>query len=104
MLRSRVLLRRPVLCAYLRDEADSNCNRASSQYRRSLDLRVVVSFDTISTTAGAEIQSAVDAGALQIISPHRVLHTATNPRPVAAQTPLRPRQNSRVDNGRRSLP
>src|SRR5438105_15708 len=66
-------------CAYLRDGADSNCNRATSQYRRSLDLRGVVSFDTVPTTAGAGIQSAVDAGALQIISLHRAAHIATNP-------------------------
>src|SRR5437016_5895619 len=104
MLRSRALLRRPVLCAYLRDGADSNCNRATSQYRRSLDLRGVVSFDTISTTAGAEVQSAVDAGALQIISPRRVSHTATNQHPVATQTLRRLRSNLRVDSDRRSLP
>src|SRR5436190_951197 len=104
MPRSRVLLRRPLLCAYLQDDADSNCNRATSQYRRSLDLRGVISFDTISTTAGAEIQSAAVGGALQIILLHHASHTATTQHPVATHKLLRLPRNSRVDSDRRSLP
>ena len=71
---------------------------------KSTVYRSVVSFDTVPTTAGAGIQSAVDAGALQIISLHRAAHTATNQHPVATHKLLRPCRDLPFDNGRRSLP
>ncbi len=51
-----------------------------------------------------KIQSAVDAGALQIISPHPVSHKVANPRRAATHKLLRFRRNLPFDSDRRRLP